>query len=209
MLLRDRDGKERRRELRISALEGDADCILLVFDSPRDLEGTALLSVARADGDDDQWLYLPAFKRVKRVSSGVRSGSFMGSEFAYEDITSQEVDNFTYRYVGSEKLNGKEMVVVERYPRDAQSGYSRQVVWVDAAEYRTLRIDYYVREDTPLKTLRFRGYRRYAGRYWRPAEMEMVNHRSGASTKLIWRDYAFGTGLDKRDFDPSRLDRIR
>jgi hypothetical protein len=107
MVLVSRDGKERIREMELSALaSGDGERTLLVFRSPRDLSGTALLSHSRGDGDDDQWLYLPSMKRVKRIAGAKQSGSFMGSEFAYEDISSQEVDNFTYRYAGEDLIEG-------------------------------------------------------------------------------------------------------
>ncbi|KPK57901.1 MAG: hypothetical protein AMS21_11025, partial [Gemmatimonas sp. SG8_38_2] len=91
MVLRNRDGKEKTRELRVMGLEtADGDRTLVVFDFPRDLQGTALLTISRIGESDDQWLYLPALKRVKRIAASNQSGSFMGSEFAYEDIGSQE-----------------------------------------------------------------------------------------------------------------------
>ena len=82
MLLRNRQGRESRRHLRVKVLEteGDGDRSLFVFDEPRDVRGTAFLVHAHKDGPDDQWLYLPALKRVKRINSANRSGSFMGSE---------------------------------------------------------------------------------------------------------------------------------
>jgi len=106
MTLRNRQGQESRRELRISTLEvdGDGDKSLTLFDSPRDVKGTAFLSFTHATEPDDQWLYLPALKRVKRISSRNKSGSFMGSEFAYEDLSSQEVDKFRYKWLRDEAL---------------------------------------------------------------------------------------------------------
>ena len=96
MTLRNRQGQESRRALRINTLEvdDDGDKSLTVFDSPRDVKGTAFLSFTHSTKPDDQWLYLPALKRVKRISSRNKSGSFMGSEFAYEDLSSQEVEKF-------------------------------------------------------------------------------------------------------------------
>ncbi|MEN8376596.1 MAG: outer membrane lipoprotein-sorting protein [Gemmatimonadota bacterium] len=211
MVLRDADGDERTRELRTSTLEGtdDGDKTLVVFDSPSDLQGTTLLTHSHHDRSDDQWIYLPAFKRVKRVASGSQSSSFMGSEFAYEDIGAQGVDRYRYRYVREEALDGLDSFVVERRPVDPASGYGRQVMWVDSLEYRVLRIDYYDRKDQPLKTLRVRNYRRYEDRHWRPAEMHMRNHATGKSTTLIWRDLVFEDGLTERDFARGALGRAR
>ena len=89
MVLRNRQGQESGRQLRVRVLEmpDDGDKSLFVFDDPRDVRGTAFLVHAHRMGADDQWLYLPALRRVKRISSANRSGSFMGSEFAYEDMT--------------------------------------------------------------------------------------------------------------------------
>jgi outer membrane lipoprotein-sorting protein len=209
MVLRGRDGKEKSREMLVSvlAVEGDGDRTLIVFRSPRDLTGTALLTHGHTDESDDQWLYLPSLKRVKRIAAARQSGSFMGSEFAYEDIGSQEVRKFTYRYAGEETVNGTAAFVVDRIPTDQNSGYSRQRVWLDTEEYRPRRIEYYGRQDELLKTLTFADYRHHAGRYWRAGEMTMVNHRTGRSTALIWEDYTFDSGLGKRRFSPDGLAR--
>ncbi len=101
MILRNKHGRESIREIRSKTLEveNDGDKSLTVFDRPRDVKGTALLSFTHKEGPDDQWLYLPALKRVKRIASDNKSGPFMGSEFAYEDITSQEVEKYTYKFI--------------------------------------------------------------------------------------------------------------
>ena len=211
VVLRNRNGDERTRVMRIRRLEvdGDGDKTILIFDRPRDLQGTALLTVAHTAGSDDQWLYLPALRRVKRIASNNQSKSFMGTEFTYEDIGSQEVEKYTYRYVRDDTLEATETFVVERYPVDPHSGYARQLVWYDQLEYRILRIDFYDRNDELLKTLSLRGYQLYAGEYWRPDETHMINHQTGKSTTIIWRDYRFGTGLSDRDFDRNMLVQMR
>ena len=88
MVLRNRHGQESVRKIRIRTLEveGDGDKGLSLFDNPRDVKGTAFLTFSHKVGDDDQWLYLPALKRVKRISARNKSGSFMGSEFAYPNF---------------------------------------------------------------------------------------------------------------------------
>ena len=210
MVLRNRHGQERVREMRIWVLEGvtDGDRTLLVFDRPRDLSGTALLTHSNAGESDDQWLYLPALKRVKRIAPSGQSGSFIGSEFAYEDIGSQEVEKYRFRLDGERTLDGVDCQVVERVPLDSSSGYSRQLVWIDREAYRVQKIEYYDREGRHLKTLRLVGFRRYLDEHWRPDEMQMVNHQTGKSTTIVWREYEFGTGLSERDFDRSALRRI-
>lgn len=212
MTLRNRHGQESIRKIRIRTLEvkDDGDKSLTIFDNPRDVSGTAFLNYTHRSGDDDQWLYLPALKRVKRISSRNKSGSFMGSEFSYEDISSQEVEKYSYKWIRDEEYEGQDCFVVEYYPVDKKnSGYSRQVVWMDKKEYRTLKTEYFDRKNSHLKTLTFSGYKKYLDRFWRAGEMNMINHQNGKSTKLVWEDYNFQTGLTDRDFDKNSLKRVK
>jgi outer membrane lipoprotein-sorting protein len=212
MILRSRDGKESMRELHIKVLEveNDGDKSLIIFNTPRDIKGTAFLSFSHKIGDDEQWLYLPALKRVKRIASRNKSGPFMGSEFAYEDMSSQELEKYTYKWLRDETFNGIGCFVIERYPVDKEnSGYARQVIWIDKAQYRMLKIDYYDRKDSLLKTLTFTDYKQYNGRFWKSLTFKMVNHQTGKSTILEFMDYRFGVDLDERDFTKNSLRRAR
>ncbi len=213
MVLRNRSGQESVRELRRRVLESTererGDKSVIIFESPRDIQGTALLSHTRILEPDDQWLYLPALKRVKRISSGNKSGPFVGSEFAYEDLVSQEVDKYEYRWLRDEQCGDLECAVVERYPRYENSGYTRQIVWWDKEEYRVQKIEYYDRKDTLLKTLTYHDYQEYAGEYWRPGRMAMVNHQNGKSTDLVFEEWTFGAGVSDNEFTASRLRRAR
>lgn len=211
MTLRNRQGAESVRDLRVKVLEvqGDGDKSLTIFDEPRDVKGTALLTFAHGVEPDDQWLYLPALKRVKRISSKNKSGPFMGSEFAYEDIGSQEVEKYTYKYLRDDTLDGKAAFVIERYPVDENSGYTRQVLWMDQAEYIPLKIDFYDRKNDLLKTLVFGGYKKYLDKHWRADRMHMENHLTGKSTLLEWKNYQFRTGVDEGDFNQNALKRAR
>lgn len=211
MLLRNRQGEESTRYIRVRTLEqlDDGDKSLTIFDQPADVKGTAFLSFTHRTGPDDQWLYLPALKRVKRISSRNKSGPFMGSEFAYEDISSQELEKYTYKYLRDEPFQGMDCFVIERDPVDEYSGYTRQEVWIDKAEYRPQQIIYYDRKNAKLKTLLFSDYHQYLGKYWRAHVMDMENHQTGKSTRLTWSDYQFQTGLTERDFNRNNLDRVR
>jgi hypothetical protein len=212
MVLRNRHGQESIRKIRVRTLEvgGDGDKSLSIFDNPKDVKGTAFLTFSHKVGDDDQWLYLPALKRVKRISSRNKSGSFMGSEFAYEDISSQEVEKYTYKWLRDEVYDGQECFVVESYPVDKKnSGYTRLVSWMDKSEYRTLKVEFYDRKSSLLKTLISEGYKKYLDRYWRSEEMNMVNHQNGKSTRLAFSSYKFRLGLKDRDFSKASLKRAR
>ncbi len=211
MILRNRHGETSEREMKIRTLEviGDGDKSLTTFNTPRDIKGTSFLSYTHVEGPDDQWLYLPALKRVKRISSNNKSGPFMGSEFAYEDLSSQEVAKYTYKYIKDDTANGLECYVVERYPVDKKSGYTRQLGWIDKNEYRAQKIEFYDRKDALLKTLVFSDYHQHLDRYWRAYHMSMENHQTGKSTILEWSEMKFQIGLSNRDFDRKTLKRAR
>ena len=212
MINRNSLGDESTREMRLRSIEieSDGDKSLIIFDSPRDQRGTGLLSFAHKVATDDQWLYLPALKRVKKIASSNRSGPFASSEFAYEDLTSQEVEKFGYRFIEDGRLDENDCFIIERAPVDRFSGYTRQIVWIDKQEYRVQKVEYYDRKGVLLKTLKVDGYVQYKDQFWRPEQMSMHKHQTGRSNDLEWRDYQFDSGLDEnRDFSTNSLRRIR
>ena len=211
MIVSDRNGRETVRQMRFKVLEvrGDGDKSLFVFDQPRDVQGTALLTHAHINAQDDQWLYLPALKRVKRISAAKRSGSFMGSEFSYEDMSPPEVEEYTHRYLRDEPCGELVCTVTEQVPLDRKSGYSRRIVWQDTGELRTWRMELYDRKGDHLKTLTLANYQQYLGRYWRAGEQTMENHLTGASTVLKWTEFRFRTGLGDGEFTQTALRRVR
>ena len=210
MILRNRAGNSSTRQIRIKTLEvtGDGDKTISFFDSPADVKGTTMLTYTHGLKADDQWLFLPALRRVKRINSRNKSGPFMGSEFSFEDLGSQEVEKYTYNFLRQESCGkGWTCNVVERKPAYKFSGYSKQITWVDAKEHRAVKVEYYDRKNAKLKTLINSGYKQYLGRYWRPATMNMQNHQTGKSTTLTWSNYKFRTGLTTRDFNKNTLKR--
>ena len=211
MTLRNRKGQESVRQIRSRNLEvtGDGDKTMSIFDQPADVKGTAMLTFSHGLKPDDQWLYLPALKRVKRISSRNKSGPFMGSEFAFEDLGSQEIEKYSYKYLRDEPCGDWQCYVVERTPQYKHSGYTRQIVWGDKEKYRIVKVEFYDRKNSLLKTLTFSGYQEYLDHYWRPDEMFMENHQNGKSTLLQWTNYKFQTGLTSRDFNKNKLKSIR
>lgn len=210
MILRNKKGQESKREIEIRTLEvkGDGDKSLTVFHSPRDIRGTALLTFSHGVKPDDQWLYLPALRRVKRIASNNKSGPFMGSEFAYEDLSSQEVEKYKYKYIKDDEVAGVACFLIERYPVDKDSGYTKQQLWLDKDEYRARKIDYYDRKGQLLKTFTPSDYEKFLGKYWRAHKMMMVNHQNGKSTELIWSNFKFKNGLKDNDFTRTRLTQV-
>ena len=210
MILRNKQGQESSRILESRTLEliEDGDKSLIIFNSPQDVKGTSTLTYTHKEGSDDQWLYLPAVKRVKRISSDNKSGPFMGSEFAYEDLSSQELEKYAYNFIREESLNGERNLVVEQDPVDPKSGYTRRLVWYNQdKDYRIEKIEFYDRKDALLKTLTYKKYKKYLNKHWRASEFLMVNHQSGKETTLLFEDYAFDLGLTDADFSQNSLKR--
>ena len=212
MILRNAAGQESTRSLRIVTLEKPDETVgdksLVVFDTPRDIEGTALLSHAKILDPDDQWLYLPALKRVKRISSANKSGPFVGSEFAFEDFTAIELNKFDYTYVGAEPCGDLVCDVLERAPRYENSGYAKQLAWVDQVDFQIRKVEFYDRRGDLLKVLKLTDYRNYDG-IWRAHKLSMSNVQTNKQTDLIYGEYTFGTGLGENDFVKGRLSRLR
>jgi outer membrane lipoprotein-sorting protein len=217
MVLKNKHGQKSIRTFLYSSMEvqennarTDGDKVLVIFDTPKDVKGTTLLTYSHFTKDDDQWLYLPAIKRTKRISSHNKSGSFVGSEFAYEDITFQEVEKYTYKWMYDEMYNDFDCFVVERFPTDKENtGYLRQLVWYDKEHYRIHKIEFFDRKNSLLKTQSFKSYNKYLDNIWRANDELMVNHQTGKSTVLTWSKYTFHIGLTNNKFNKSALERRR
>lgn len=217
MVLKNKHGQESVRhfvyvtmEITKTGQRIDGDKVLIVFDSPVDVKGTTLLTYTHFEKDDDQWLYLPAIKRTKRISSHNKSGSFVGSEFAYEDVTFSEVEKYTYKWLNEESMDGFDCNVVERFPVDKENtGYLSQRVWYDKDHFRIHKIEFYDRKNTLLKTQSFKNFKKYLDNIWRPDDELMVNHQTGKYSGLTWSDFRFHIGLTEKKFNANALERLR
>lgn len=209
MVLSDASGNEARRYLTIKTFEStDVDeghKSLVVFHRPLDVKGTALLTHSEIYDADQQWLYLPTLKRVKRISSSNKTGPFMGSEFSYEDMLPPEVERYSHRYLETVRCGDLDCFKLERTPKDGDSGYKRQISYLDTQEYRLQRVDYFNRRDDLFKTLYFTDYQRYNEAFWRASRMTMVNHQSGKTTYLLWGDFTFKNGFSSADFSRTAM----
>lgn len=211
MTLRNKYGKTQDRKLRVKNLEveNDGDKNLIIFDEPKDIKGSALLTFSHKNVPDDQWLYLPKIGRVKQIASQNKSGPFMGSEFAFEDLSSQEIEKFTYEFLKEDACGVEQLTcfVVKRFPVDKYSGYSFQKVWLDTTEYRVHKIEIFDRKQTPLKTFTATNFKQFEGKYWRGLTQKMVNHQNGKSTDLVWSEYQFDQSLQDSEFSKNGLKR--
>ena len=211
MILRNAQGEEVERKMRLKSLEliDDGDKGLTIFDQPLDVKGTVFLNFTHAIEPDDQWMYLPKLSKVKRIRSRNKSGPFMGSEFAFEDMSSFEIEKYKFKYLRDENYEGQSSFVLEQVPTDDNSGYSKQIVWVDKKHYRALKIEFYDRKGSLLKELVNFDFTLYLDKYWRPLRVEMFNEQNGKSTELITHELNFNTGLSDNDFNKGTLKNIR
>ena len=213
MVLKNKAGNESVRKFRSTILEAadasEGDRSIITFSQPRDVRGTALLTHSKIEPDDDsQWIFLPAVKRVKRISSSNRTGKFVSSEFSYEDLGSEEVADNAHIWLEDAACahdGALTCAAVESRPKNKRSGYSKRVSFIDLDEYRVHQIDFYNRRGDLEKSLKFQDYKQYEGQFWRAHVMIMENTQTGKSTRLSWGDYSFRKGLTERDFTPQGL----
>jgi outer membrane lipoprotein-sorting protein len=202
MELHNAHGQQATRDIEVKMLEkkGDSLWSLITFSSPRDVSGTALLSQG-----EEQWLYLPAAKRVRRISSSNRSGPFAGSEFSYEDLTG-DTSKYSWKLLGTIACDGgKQCWQLETRPLYQDSGYTRRVLLVETDTVRIQKIDFYDRKDALLKTLAYREYRTHHGKFDRAHLWEMKNHQNQKSTLLRFAEFKFNNGFSPGDFNQAKL----
>jgi hypothetical protein len=218
MILLDAQGNRNERAFESRILEdqnkGDAETLrgLIVFKHPPDIANTALLTVGQKNEDDYQWLYLPALKRVKRISGSSKTGSFVGSEFSFEDLSAREVDDYTHIWLAQEPCPGTEELtceIVERRPKDSESGYSKIVTWQETGKFRVFKSDFYDRKGMLLKTLTVQRHELFKDRWWRSMDLVMANHSNGKSTQMLWSSYDFDKPLQESDFTVRALERLQ
>ncbi|MBL4630054.1 MAG: outer membrane lipoprotein-sorting protein [Paraglaciecola sp.] len=211
MILRNAEGEEVERKMRLKSLEmlDDGDKGLTIFDQPLDVKGTAFLNFSHATKPDDQWMYLPKLSKVKRIRSRNKSGPFMGSEFSFEDMSSFEIEKYKFKYLRDETFKSQACFVLEQVPVDKNSGYTKQIVWVDKEHYRALKIEFYDRKGSLLKELVNYDFKLFLGKYWRPLRVEMFNEQNGKSTDLLTHQLDFDTGLTPRHFNKGTLKNVR
>ena len=210
MLLIDASEGRSERIMDVRRLEGsgdEGDKTLIVFKTPTDINGTGLLTYQNATGDDDQWLYLPALKRVRRIAAANRASSFVGSEFTYEDLVPLDLARYTFRHLRDDTHAGAPVWVVESIPRAKDSGYSRIEMLVSKDTHQTLRATFYDKRGELLKAARFEQWTRQDGKWWRPGSITMENAQTGKSTVLETQQMKVRAGLTARDFTTRALER--
>ncbi|MCG8618692.1 MAG: outer membrane lipoprotein-sorting protein [Desulfobacterales bacterium] len=167
----------------------DLNRYLLVFLKPADIRGTALLTHENADADD-QWLYMPAVKKMQRIGQGSKKSYFMGTDFTYEDMEPEDIDNFKYTILKEETVDhvdpAKACYVIESVPANKEkkkaTAYSKRIMWVDKETFSTLKVEFYDRRKRLLKTQKSFEFENVSGTVYRPKKTIMDNHKKKHKT---------------------------
>jgi hypothetical protein len=187
-----------------AALDGERSTI--GFYGGPEIDGTRVLTISHRAGDADQWLYVPALNRIRRVRGVQQAAPIAGSELTFEDLVSPELDKFTYRFMGEETVQGRRTLRVQRVAAARHSAYSQEVVFFDAQHRQPVRIDYYGQDGALLKTASLSDYR-LVERWWRPFEVRIFNHRTRRWSILLWHKRELDKHYTQSDFDRVTLAR--
>jgi hypothetical protein len=182
MILIDKSGKKEERTMKIYTKETAQKDIynsLMVFLEPADIKGTALLSWQHQGAEDDQWLFLPAQKKMQRIAQGSKKNYFMGTDFTFEDFQREDLDAHQYKLVRSEKMQDKDSYVIEAVPasdsKKKDSAYGRRLIWIEKTNFVTLKSEFYDKRDKLIKFQENRDWEQASGTIWRAKKGLMDN----------------------------------
>lgn len=212
MALINKKGKQRRRSLTIMSKEypGKLHKILIRFTAPESIYGAALLIAENKNRSDDEWLYLPALKKIKKISTSERSHSFMGSEFSYEDLHREVLDDFAYELKGSETVDGQDCFLVEATPTSqrklAETGYGKRILWIRKDIFFKVKVEYYDKKGRLLKTETDDMLTEISSGKYRMNRITMVNIKTGKKTVLESTSRSINKGIPSTRFTATYLE---
>lgn len=183
---------------------------LIRFTAPADIAGTGFLSIEEP-GEDDAWLYLPALRRVRRIAGGDRQDSFVGTDFAYEDLDPEQLDGNTYERAATDTVDGRPAWVVDAVPtedRIERTGYGHRELWIDQERHVLLRARLYDHEGSYVKQLTASDVRQVPGTgKWRPYRLTMETIQDATRTVLEFSGYRIDQGVPASRFTQRYLRR--
>ena len=201
MRLINKQGDTRIRELQqFIKNEGEIEKTIMFFLSPADVRNTSFMNWSYSDGrDDDQWIYLPALKRVKRISSDSKSDYFMGSDFTYDDLGDRHPNVDSHKLLGEEEINGYDCYMVESTPKDEDYMYSKTVTWVIKENFIGIKRDFYDEDGDLLKTLQIKKFEKISG-YWVILQTAMHNVQKDHRTEMIFSEVRLDQPISSNKF---------
>jgi hypothetical protein len=216
MILIDKNQQTRERTMRsFSQDRGEDTYQLIFFSGPPAVKDTGFLTYDYddPDKDDDQWLYLPALKKTKRIAAGDKTDSFMGSDFSYADMTKSELDNYNYKLLKEDTVDGHKTWIIEAVPRTQKVidtfGYTKSIVFVRQDNYVMVRAVSWVAESSNLKYLDVKQLENIDG-IWVAMENHMTTKRDKTTlhkTILLRENVKFNQPMDENLFTVRRLEK--
>ena len=206
-------GKERSRNIKqfIRFDENDNRSSLIRFNAPADVAGTGFLAVENADREDDQYLYLPALQRSRRISASNETDNFMGSDFTFEDLDREDLSDFNYKLEGEEQINGAAAWKIIATPANdkkaKESGYSKREIFVSKQSFIPLMINYYDKKGTLTKVFTAKDVKEVGAGKYRAHKMEIANKATGHTTVLEFSDFVINGGLEEDFFTVRYLEK--
>lgn len=205
MDLIDKNGNVRSRAMKTYRMGDDKQ--IMWFLEPADVKGSSFLRLSYDDRDDDMWLYLPAFGKVRRIASHAKSGNFMGSDFTYEDLGDRKLQDYTYTLLKEETIGDKACWVIESIPRQGvTTDYAKIISWIWKDDYVELKEEFYDKKGN-LKKIKLTELQRVE-KYWVPSKVSMQDLKSSHKTDLLFNQISVDTGLKNEIFDSSYMTRI-
>jgi outer membrane lipoprotein-sorting protein len=201
MILINRQGDRRVREIKQYGKDfGDIEKTIMFFLTPADVRNTSFMNWSYIDGrDDDQWIYLPALRRVRRISGDSKSDYFMGSDFTYDDLGDRHPHDDEHSILRMEEIDGVESYVIESIPKEKDYMYSRTVTWIAKDKWIALKREFYDDRGEYLKTLRVKKYDEIQG-YWTVLHSEMENEQRQHRTVMQFKNVEYDTGVSDNMF---------
>ena len=208
MTLINKSGAQRVREIKQFTKDlGDVEKSIMFFQSPADVKNTSFMSwTYDSDQSDDQWIYLPALKKTKRISSDSKSDYFMGSDFTYDDLGDRKLEDDIHKLLREETLDGKECYVVESVSKDEDYMYSKTVVWVNKSNFIGVKKEFYDEDEDLLKTLSIKEVEKFSD-IWVITNSEMKNVQKNHRTTIILSNIQISTGISDSKFTERMMTR--
>ncbi len=215
VLINDRGQTRERKSTTLAKLQknGIDSRLLVKFLSPADIKGTGFLQVEHSNADDDQWIYLPALKKTRRLVANNKKDSFVGSDFSYGDILLPKVELYKHTLLRVEPLDGQECYVIESIPRDdnvkRDSGYSKKITWVKKDNFLEIKVEYYDTSGRLLKTQNVSDHKLVEPdtQRWIALRREMVNHQTQHKTIFTFDRYEAGVPVAEDAFTTRAIER--
>jgi len=211
MTLINRRGRTRERTVLFLSKEYGKDSkSLMFFQSPADVRGTGFLQYEYNDPakEDDRWLYLPALKKVRRISGSSKNDYFMGTDFTYDDMGDRAVEEDHHKLLREEEVDSLKCWVLESTPKDKEYMYSRTVKWIRQDALIPVEVEFYDRQGNLLKALTISDIKKQDG-FWTAFKMEMDNLQEKHKTILEIEEMHYNVGLKDNLFRVSTLERGR